>query len=89
MANITSSPARQRDQRPGGVTGRDAYIAAQALIYAIEAIGELPDWRQEKSNARDMQRLLEYLAPNPQQRQHMTKSVRWHLFEASEHEFSA
>jgi hypothetical protein len=49
MANITSSPARQRDQRPGGVTGRDAYIAAQALIYAIEAIGELPDWRQEKS----------------------------------------
>ena len=37
-----------------GVTGRDSYIEAKALIYAIAMIQSLPEDRQEWSDMRDM-----------------------------------
>lgn len=37
-----------------GVTGRDSYIQAKALIYAIAMIQSLPKDRQEWSDMRDM-----------------------------------
>ena len=40
------------------ITGRDGYIMAQALAYAIEAIEHLPDEWQEWSNKEDMKLLL-------------------------------
>jgi predicted metal-dependent hydrolase len=40
------------------ITGRDGYIMAQALAYAIEAIEHLPDDWQEWSNKEDMKLLL-------------------------------
>lgn len=36
------------------ITGRDGYIQGQALIYAIAAIQNLPDEKQEYSNMLDM-----------------------------------
>jgi hypothetical protein len=41
-----------------GITGRDGYIIAQALAYAVEAIGALPDQWREWSNREDMKRIL-------------------------------
>ncbi len=40
------------------ITGRDGYIMAQALAYAIEAIEHLPDDWQEWSDKEDMKSLL-------------------------------
>ena len=45
------------------ITGRDGYIMAQALAYAIEAIEHLPDKWQEWSNKEDMKLLLNTLQP--------------------------
>jgi hypothetical protein len=41
-----------------GVTGRDGYIIAQELAYAIEVIAALPEDFQEYSNREDMKRIL-------------------------------
>jgi hypothetical protein len=45
------------------ITGRDGYVMAQALAYAIEAIEHLPDEWQEWSNKEDMKLLLNTLHP--------------------------
>jgi hypothetical protein len=45
------------------ITGRDGYIMAQALAYAIEAIEHLPHEWQEWSNKEDMRLLLKTLHP--------------------------
>lgn len=45
------------------ITGRDGYVVAQALAYAIEAIEHLPDEWQEWSNKEDMKLLLNTLYP--------------------------
>jgi hypothetical protein len=47
----------------GGITGRDGYLARQALAYAIECIGHLPKRWQEYSNQQDMIALLDAVAP--------------------------
>ena len=62
----------------GGITGRDGYIVAQALAYAIEVIGSLPEDRQEWSNCEDMKRIFE-AAFSEQMRQIVTHSARFHL----------
>jgi hypothetical protein len=49
----------------GGVTGRDGYILMQALAYAIEAIGRLPERWQEWSNREDMIKLLTAMSDDP------------------------
>jgi hypothetical protein len=44
-----------RDGTPGrSITGRDGYILAQALAYAITAIERLPEQLREYSNQEDM-----------------------------------
>jgi hypothetical protein len=45
------------------IAGRDGYVMAQALAYAIEAIEHLPDKWQEWSNKEDMKLLLNTLHP--------------------------
>jgi hypothetical protein len=63
------------------VTGRDGYIVAQALTYAIAIIASsLPEERQEASNREDMIRLLESMC-RPPMIHCLTEGVRWHLFE--------
>ena len=51
---------------PAGITGRgpvrDRLILCNALAYAIITIDRLPEERQEASNARDMETMLNYLA---------------------------
>jgi CelD/BcsL family acetyltransferase involved in cellulose biosynthesis len=45
------------------VTGRDGYILAQALAFAIEVIDRLPEEWRPRSNRDDMLRLLEAMQP--------------------------
>jgi hypothetical protein len=85
MTAITKLPVRQP---VGGITGRDGYLIAQALIYAIEIIAALPEWRQEKSNQQDMRLLLTAMLSEDTAR-HMTENVRWHLFNADRESTSA
>jgi hypothetical protein len=49
--------------KPQSITGRDGYVMAQALAYAIEAIEHLPDEWQEWSNKEDMKLLLHTFHP--------------------------
>jgi len=48
--------------KPHSITGRDGYIIAQALAYAIVAMDQIPRERQEFSNHQDMRSLLHYCA---------------------------
>jgi hypothetical protein len=64
MTAINVSGARRIDRCPN-VTGRDNYILMQALGYAIEAIGRLPERWQEWSNREDMIKLLAAMSDNP------------------------
>lgn len=41
-----------------GVTGRDGFIVAKALAYAITAIEQLPSRWQERSDCNDMRAIL-------------------------------
>ena len=65
MTAINVSGARRTDRFPN-VTGRDNYILMQALGYAIEAIGRLPERWQERSNREDMIKLLAAMSDNPE-----------------------
>jgi hypothetical protein len=65
---------------PGGVTGRDAYILAKALAYAIQTIEALPERWQEWSDCRDMQAILE-ASCSLRMRKTITTGVRLHLFQ--------
>ena len=54
----TTTPKRTTKGRKVGITGRDVYIIAKALGYAIETIGILPDRLQEQSDCEDMRAIL-------------------------------
>jgi hypothetical protein len=56
------------------VTGRDGYIIAKALAYAISVIDALPQGRQEGSDREDMARLLAAMRSN-----HLMGGARAHL----------
>jgi hypothetical protein len=47
------------------ITGRDVYITAKALLYAIEAINALPPQHQEWSDLQDMKALLFRMIRDP------------------------
>jgi hypothetical protein len=53
-----NSKARRPGQANYSVTGRDGYIIAKALAYAIVSIEGLPEKRREWSDAQDMKLLL-------------------------------
>jgi hypothetical protein len=59
------------------ITGRDGYIIAKALAYAIEAIGRLPEEAQEASDREDMIALLNHHSPKDADRER--KAARAHL----------
>ena len=62
------------------VTGRDGYIVAKALAYAILTIESLPEERQEYSDCLDMRALLEAgLAGNNAALDHVLSSARGHI----------
>jgi hypothetical protein len=48
------------------VTGRDGYILAKALAFAIEVIDRLPEEWRPRSDRDDMLRLLEAIQPKAQ-----------------------
>ena len=48
---------------PHNVTGRDDFIEAKALIYAIACIQNLPEERQEWSDMRDMCAIARTIQP--------------------------
>jgi hypothetical protein len=55
--------SRRHENPMNNVTGRDAFIVAQALAYAAEAIDRLPLERRQQSHRADMLRLLDHIAP--------------------------
>ena len=61
------------------VTGRDGYIIAQALAYAIEAIGALPPERREESNRTDMKRLLDAMIDSDRALARVIQNAHAHL----------
>ena len=58
------------------ITGRDGFIIAKALAYAIVAIDQLPEKRQEYSDQQDMRALLQYCAGD---------SAEFHMVNARSH----
>jgi hypothetical protein len=49
----------------GSITGRDGYIVAKALAYAIEVIGSLPERQQEWSDREEMKKIFEAAFSEP------------------------
>jgi hypothetical protein len=64
---------------PKSITGRDGYIVAQALAYAILVIEALPNHSQEYSNCQDMKAIFEARV-SEQMRAILMESARFHLF---------
>lgn len=62
-----------------GITGRDGYIIAKALAYAIETIERLPDEWQEFSDKEDMKMLFDGLVNNETAAEAIANGVRHHL----------
>jgi hypothetical protein len=61
------------------ITGRDGYVIAKALAYAIQAIDDLPGHWQEKGDQADMIRLLEHMIANDDQLAEVQRNARNHL----------
>jgi hypothetical protein len=60
------------------ITGRDCYIVARALVYAVETIKSLPCRRQEISECEEMEKILAMITNGPTRRD-LTENVRRHL----------
>jgi hypothetical protein len=67
------------EERDESITGRDGYIIAKALAYAIEAIGALPGEYQERSDREDMKAILSFVCPY-YLRESVTEDACNHLF---------
>jgi hypothetical protein len=61
------------------VTGRDGFIMAKALAYAITTIDRLPRVRQEGSDRDDMRDLLCAMVPGEAQRSEIMLSAQRHV----------
>jgi hypothetical protein len=77
--NIATFPKTSTSSRRQSITGRDGYLVLQALAYAIEVIGAMPDQWQEWSNREDMKTLLAAWAEG-WEAEHLREGVRHHLF---------
>jgi hypothetical protein len=79
----TNRPRQTKHVRVGyvrlGITGRDGYIIAQALAYAVEAIAALPDKWLERSNLEDMKCILA-ATTDEWTAQHLREGACRHLF---------
>lgn len=62
-----------------GVTGRDSYIVAKALAYAIEAIEALPPEWQEGGDQGDIKKLLDRMVSEDADLAEVQRSARNHL----------
>ena len=60
------------------VTGRDGYIMAKALAYAIAYIDSLPEEKREASDRNDMVALLNDNVPDPTEREWLARGVEAH-----------
>ena len=60
----------------GSITGRDAYIIAEALATALVALEQLPLVRQPTRNIADMKMVLNSLYPPSDVSIHLT-TARW------------
>jgi hypothetical protein len=60
----------------GSITGRDAFIIAEALATALIALEQLPDVRQPTRNMDDMKMLLNSLYSPPEVSLHLTTARR-------------
>ena len=81
MSKIASPKTKTRKTELGSITGRagrDEFIVAKALAYAIQTISSLPECRQERSDRHDMTRIFEAMF-SEQLREIVTDSVRFHL----------
>jgi hypothetical protein len=58
-----------------GITGRDGYVMAKALGYAIATIKSLPAVHQELSDCDDMHDILCHLVPNAEARSRMADEI--------------
>ncbi len=61
------------------ITGRDGYIVAKALAYAIEAIDQLPEERREEGDQADMKRLLDQMVSSDRRLAELVRGVRAHM----------
>jgi hypothetical protein len=59
---------RSAPRNQPGCTGRDCFIVAKSLAYAIEMIENLPEKWQERSDKEDMKRLLWVLTDGDSER---------------------
>jgi hypothetical protein len=60
------------------VTGRDDWIVAKALCYAIVVIDSLPSRMQEASDCDDMKKLLASMMPEESHRERWLENARHH-----------
>ena len=58
------------------IVGREGYIIAKALAYAIATIDALPENKREVSDRDDMVALLIERVPNPAERERLCKGRR-------------
>ena len=67
----------QKQSQPASheITGRDGYILAKALAYAIATIQSLPVIRQEASDCDDMCDILCHLVPSAEARGRMAREI--------------
>ena len=61
------------------ITGRDNYIVAKALCYAIEAINRLPESHQDAIDRDDMAKLLSAMVDDEGMMREMKADVLVHL----------
>jgi len=57
------------------VTGRDDYVIAKALVYAIAFIESLPEQQRELSDRDDMVALLNDLVPSAAEREELARHL--------------
>ena len=57
------------------VTGRDDYLIAKALLYAITFIESLPEQQRELSDRDDMVALLNHVVPAAVEREELVRSL--------------
>jgi hypothetical protein len=63
------------DSGKPSVTGRDDYLIAKALLYAIAFIESLPEQQRELSDRDDMVALLNHVVPAAVEREELARNL--------------